>query len=41
MSLYGFMDKEQYEVKPTGVPKYSGLELLALEVLLKERWDFK
>jgi hypothetical protein len=41
MSLYAFMNLEKYEVKSIGVPHYSGLELLALEVLLKERWDLK
>lgn len=39
MSLYMLMGREDLEAKPTGVPKCSGLSLLALEVLLKERWE--
>lgn len=35
MSLYSFVDKEQYEVKQEK-PTYSGLELLALEALLRK-----
>ena len=39
MSLYSFVDKEKYEVQRE--PHYSGIELLALEVLLEEKWELK
>lgn len=38
MSLYSFVEKEQYE---KGEPHYSGIQLLALEVLLNEQWELK
>jgi len=38
MSLYSFVGKEEVEKSE---PKYSGIELLALEVLLNERWELK
>lgn len=39
MSLYSFVDKEEFEVKQK--PQYSGLQLLALEVLLNEKCELK
>jgi len=36
MSLSSFCEMEDREVKSE--PKYSGIELLALEVLLDEKW---
>jgi hypothetical protein len=35
MSMYSFVGKEEYE---QGEPHYSGIQLLALEVLLNEIW---
>ena len=39
MSLYSFLDKEKFEAKVE--PCYNGLQLLALEVLLNEKWELK
>lgn len=39
MSLYSFVGKEEFESKQEN--KYSGLQLLALEVLLNEKWELK
>lgn len=39
MSLYSFVGKPEYESTSSPLPKYSGLQLLALEVLLDEYWD--
>jgi hypothetical protein len=36
MSLYSYVGKEEVEKSE---PKYSGIQLLALEVLLNKRWD--
>jgi hypothetical protein len=38
MSLYSFVGKEEVEKSE---PKYSGIQVLALEVLLNEKWELK
>lgn len=39
MSYYAMMGREDLEAKDSK-PVYSGLELLALEVLQNKRWDW-
>ena len=36
MSLYSFVGQGEFEVQEE--PQYSGIQLLALEVLLNEKW---
>jgi hypothetical protein len=38
MSLYSYVGKEEVGKSE---PKYSGIQVLALEVLLNEKWELK
>lgn len=39
MSLYSFVNMEKFEAKSE--LSYNGLQLLALEVLLNEKWELE